>query len=283
MGKAERLTTTNHDRDSSGMTYVYPVISRRAGGVSVGINLNPNSACDWRCVYCQVPGLVRGSAPEINLEQLRGELTTMLNEIVHGGFMAERVPEGCCTLCDVALSGNGEPTSCKNFAEIVELIASVMQQFELEVPLRLITNGSYLHKPHVQAGLKQMGDVDSEVWVKVDSATETGIDRINGVSATPELLFKQVKAVAELCPTWIQTCMFAWDDSEPPETEVDAYLAFLKQLKAEDVPVKGVLLYGLARESMQPEASHLGALDEAWMQSFAERIEQCGLPIKLSL
>ncbi|MBS0311602.1 MAG: radical SAM protein, partial [Proteobacteria bacterium] len=55
-----QLTSTNHDRDSAGMTYVYPVVSRRAGGVSVGINLNPNNACNWACVYCQVPNLTRG-------------------------------------------------------------------------------------------------------------------------------------------------------------------------------------------------------------------------------
>ncbi|MDX9945398.1 MAG: radical SAM protein, partial [Azonexus sp.] len=38
------LRTDDHSRDSAGLRYVYPVISRRAGGVSVGINLNPNNA-----------------------------------------------------------------------------------------------------------------------------------------------------------------------------------------------------------------------------------------------
>lgn len=279
------LNTRNHDRDVVGMTYVYPVISRRAGGVSIGINLNPNNACNWHCAYCQVPDLVRGSAPEIDLQQLRDELTTMLEDVVHGSFMAERVPEDCRRLCDIAISGNGEPTSCKNFDAIIELIVSVMQQFQLnnDVKLRLITNGSYLHKPNVQAGLELMGENSGEVWVKVDSATEAGIERINGVAAAPELLFKQVKAAANLCPTWIQTCMFAWDGAEPSQEEVIAYLGFIKQLKAEAVPVKGVLLYGLARPSLQPEAEHLNQLDEAWMQSMAQKIEEEGFAATLSL
>ncbi|PIU16966.1 MAG: radical SAM protein, partial [Gallionellales bacterium CG08_land_8_20_14_0_20_59_87] len=34
------LSTTDHSRDSAGLRYVYPVVSRRAGGVSIGINLN---------------------------------------------------------------------------------------------------------------------------------------------------------------------------------------------------------------------------------------------------
>jgi len=42
-----QLTIHNHNRDSAGYAYVYPVVSRRAGGVSVGINLNPNNACNW--------------------------------------------------------------------------------------------------------------------------------------------------------------------------------------------------------------------------------------------
>ena len=69
-----QLTSSDHGRDAAGFTYVYPVLSRRAGGVSVGINLNPNNACNWRCVYCQVPDLVRGKAPPADLPQLRREL-----------------------------------------------------------------------------------------------------------------------------------------------------------------------------------------------------------------
>ena len=281
----EMLSVQNHNRDVVGMDYVYPVISRRADGVSVGINLNPNNACNWHCAYCQVPDLVRGSAPEIDLEQLKNELTTMLNDVVNGLFMVERVPEDCRKLCDIAISGNGEPTSCRNFDAIAELIVSIMGQFELadDVKLRLITNGSYMNKSHVQAGLRAMAEANGEIWVKVDSSTVAGIERINGVSATPELLFKQVKGAAELCPTWIQTCMFAWDGAEPSEIEVNAYLEFIKQLKAEAVPIKGVLLYGLARPSLQPEAAHLSQLDEAWMEPMAQKIEEEGIAVSLSL
>ena len=83
----------DHARDTVGMTYVYPVVSRRARGVSVGINLNPNRACNWRCVYCQVPGLVRGSAPAIDLSCLRQELTTLLQHVCSYGA----APLSCCT------------------------------------------------------------------------------------------------------------------------------------------------------------------------------------------
>ena len=59
------LNVSDHSRDSAGLKYIYPVVSRRAGGVSLGINLNVNNACNWRCVYCQVPGLTRGGPPPV--------------------------------------------------------------------------------------------------------------------------------------------------------------------------------------------------------------------------
>jgi len=279
----KQLNTGNHDRNAVGMTYVYPVVSRRAGGVSVGINLNTNNACNWHCAYCQVPSLVRGVAPEIDLNVLRTELTHMLDDIVQGSFMTECVPEACRRLCDVAISGNGEPTSSGAFEQVVIVLVDVMRQFGLSIPLRLISNGSYVHKPHVQKGLAQMARHHGEVWIKVDSVTDAGIQRINGIKLDAERLYRQIVEVSEICPTWIQTCMAAWDGQPPTEHEVAAYIEFLRRLKRDAVQVQGVLLYGLARPSLQEEAIHLSVLDEVWMQMTAERIRQAGFRVKLSL
>ena len=38
---------TSHPRDWRHNLYVYPVVSRRSGGVSVGVNLNPDKACNF--------------------------------------------------------------------------------------------------------------------------------------------------------------------------------------------------------------------------------------------
>jgi len=278
-----RLNTKNHDRDAVGMLYVYPVISRRAGGVSVGINLNPNNACNWHCAYCQVPGLQRGVAPDIDLSILRSELEQLLAEIISGDFMQERVPEGCRNLCDVAISGNGEPTSCKEFDAVVQTIIEVMEAFQLQVPLRLITNASYVHKEHVQRGLVLMAQHGGEAWVKVDSVTDAGIQRINGVALGVKHLRQQLESVAAVCPVWIQTCMFSWQGKVPCESEVVAYIEFLKAVVHDGVPIGGVLLYGLARPSLQDESVYLAALDHEWMQAMTARIQILGLEVKLSL
>ena len=285
MPKAIRLTVTDHDRDAAQRTYVYPVVSRRAGGVSVGINLNPNNACNWRCIYCQVPNLKRGAAPAINLKQLETELTAMLADILHGDFMQTRVPEDARRLNDIALSGNGEPTSAKEFADVVQLIGRVMKRFDLlgKIKLVLITNGSLIVRESVQAGLKRMAKLNGEVWYKLDSATREGMSGINNTRQSLKKTAEHLTLAASLCPTWIQTCVFGLDGAPPSETEQQSYVDFLARLLQQKVVLRGVLLYGIARESHQAEASRLSPLPPAWLAQFAARIEQLGLPVQVSL
>jgi wyosine [tRNA(Phe)-imidazoG37] synthetase (radical SAM superfamily) len=232
-----------------------------------------------------VPGLVRGTAPAIDLELLEEELRGFLQEALHGNFMQRRVPEGCRRICDVAISGNGEPTSCRVFDQVVEIIARVMRDARLSDSVRivLITNGSCVHRPEVKRGLEAMAGANGEVWFKVDRATPAGIAQVNGIRLSPARLRRGLETAAGLCPTWIQTCMFARDGTPPDAREVDAWLDFLASLLRDQVPLAGVLLYGIARPSMQPEAAHLSPLDEQWMQSLSRRIKGIGLPVKLSL
>ncbi len=276
------LSVHDHDRGVVGMRHVYPVVSRRAGGVSVGVNLNPNRACNWRCVYCQVPDLTRGVAPPVDLDLLEDELRRMLRELLHGGFMRERVPEACRRLCDVAISGDGEPTSCRDFDAVVEVVIRCMDEYALDAPLRLITNGSYVHRAHVRRGLARMAARGGEVWIKLDRATREGVARVNGVNLDPARQLRQIEAVARLCPSWIQTCMFAFDGAPPPEAELQAWLALLRALKEDGAPLRGVLLYGLALPSMQPEANRLSPLPEAWMRALAARARDIGWEVRLS-
>ncbi len=278
------LNITDHSRDSVGMTYVYPVVSRRAGGVSVGINLNPNNACNWRCIYCQVPDLKRGTAPKIDLALLELELRTFLHELLHGSFMQKHVPLAARRINDIALSGNGEPTSAKEFEQVIALIAHVRSQFELpqDLKLVLITNGSLINRATVQAGLHHMARLNGEVWFKLDSITLEGRQRINNTHISLKQVNNHLRIAASLCPTWLQTCIFQINGTPPTDKESDAYLRFITRLLEDAVPVKGVLLYGLARPSMQPEAPMLSKVSEAWMQSFAEKIRALGLAVKLN-
>lgn len=273
------LVPEDHNRDVTGMTYIYPVVSRRAQGVSVGINLNVNNACNWRCIYCQVPNLTRGGPPAIDLAQLKQELNSMMQALLHGDFMQRYVAESDRRLMDIAFSGNGEPTTCKQFGEVLDIVAEVMQQYDLiqqDVKVRLITNGSQMDKVEVQAWMKKLAQINGEVWFKIDAGNRAGFARINDIQMTPEAHIKRLKTCAALCPTLVQTCMFALDGIAPSEADIADYLALIKQVSTE---IKGVHLYSVARPSYQPEAPRLGRLDEAWLNQMAERIGTLAIPV----
>ncbi len=279
------LDVANHDRGSAALRYVYPVVSRRAGSVSVGINLNPNNACNWRCIYCQVPNLTRGTAPAVDLDVLENELRGFLNELLHGDFMKHRVPEGLQRINDIAISGNGEPTSSAEFVQVVELIARVRSTVALpeEVKTVLITNGSLLHRSEVQQGLRAMAKLNGEVWFKLDRASEAGMRLINDTQTSMIKVRDNLAAAIALCPTWLQTCWFALDGEPPGKQDEEDYLEFVSALLRDGHKPQGVLLYGLARPSMQPEAPRLSALPAENLQAFAERIGKLGLPVKVSV
>lgn len=220
------LTDSDHNRDISGMTYIYPVVSRRAGGVSIGINLNINNACNWRCIYCQVPNLVRGTPPPIELEVLEQKLRDLLANVLHGDFMERYVAEGDRQFKDIAFSGNGEPTSAKEFPQALLLVEKVLRDFNLldssfrsPIKIRLITNGSLLDKPAILESLRHLASCNGEVWFKLDAGTKEGIARINDVNLNPQSHIQRLKHCAEICPTFIQTGMFALDGEPPHENE----------------------------------------------------------------
>ena len=279
------LSITNHSRDSAALRYVYPVVSRRAGGVSVGINLNPDNACNWRCIYCQVPDLTRGTAPAIDLAVLEKELRVILDESLHGDFMQTRVPEGARRINDIALSGNGEPTSSAEFTQVIELIARVRAEVALPEAVKtvLITNGSLLYRSEVRQGLRDLAKLNGEVWFKLDRASEAGMQLVNDTRTSIGKVRDNLIAAISLCPTWLQTCWFALDGEPPSRQDEDDYLEFVSALLRDGHKLQGVLLYTLARPSLQPEAPRLSALSAEQLQAFAERIGKLGLKVKVSL
>lgn len=271
------LTTSDHSRDRAGLRYVYPVVSRRAGGVSIGINLNPNNACNWRCIYCQVPNLVRGTAPPIDLALLEHELRSFIDELRGGSFMREQIPPAARRIADVALSGNGEPTSAAEFPEAIAIAGRVLADLGLSdtVRIRVITNGSLVLRPAVLTGLSRLDALGGEVWFKLDAGTRAGFRRINGIAAEPHAVARRLRRCASECATWVQTCLFSIDGQAPGEDDIGAYLALLAE--AGTATLRGVHLYGLARPSLQPEAGRLASLAPAYFERLAGRLREMGL------
>ena len=87
---------------------------------------------------------------------------------------------------------------------------------------------------------------------------------------------------ASSCPTWLQTCLFQTDDTPPSEAESHAYLGFIEEMLRGGVIIEGVLLYGIARPSLQPEAPRLTTISQEWMEAFSAKIRLLGLAVRLN-
>jgi wyosine [tRNA(Phe)-imidazoG37] synthetase (radical SAM superfamily) len=274
-----KLSIHDHSRDSAGYIYVYPVVSRRAGGVSIGINLNPNNACNWACIYCQVPDLVRGAAPAIDLTLLENELRGFLTQVVQGDWLKQHAYD--LPLQDIAFSGNGEPTSARELQQVVAIVGTLLQQFDLnnKFKVRLITNGSLMQQPQVQQAIADMAALNGEVWFKVDRASSAGMVQVNQVNDNMEAVKRRLLQCCALCPTWVQTCWFALDGSPPDEAEFAAYLDMLREVEQH---IAGVHFYGIARQSMQPAAARLSALPVERLERYADAIRALGIVVNVS-
>lgn len=274
-----KLTITNHSRIFADYTYVYPVVSRRSQGISLGINLNINNACNWRCIYCQVEDLVRGKPTDIDLTKLEAELDSMLNRIVNSDFVLKFAPKNLQRFNDISLSGNGEPTLSPQFSQVVEIIARLRIKYSLnnQVKTILISNGSEIDKPHVIEGIKLLALNNGEIWFKVDSATETGMTTINQVNLSLESVKKRLKLASSLCKTYIQTCMFKLQDKNPSEHEIEQYLNLIVDVKSH---IAGVLLYSTARHPALPEGGHILSVNEDFLAGIAKQLEKHQIMVK---
>jgi len=278
------LSIKDHNRFQEGFEYVYPVVSRRAGGLSLGINLNTNNACNWRCIYCQVPDLIRGAPPPVDLDALEEELSVFLSQILIGSYLEDQVPKGQRRLNDIAFSGNGEPTSAPNFADAVKTIHGVRVRANVPEVVKtvLITNGSLMHQHKVMKGVKDLSGINGEVWFKIDRATVEGAQLINDTKINKSRIMSNLEASAKACPTWIQTCLFKLDGLHPADSDLDAYVQLIGEAVARGIPFKGILLYGLARQSYQPESARLSKLDDGWLNAFAHRLRELGVTVNCS-
>ncbi|QDC60623.1 radical SAM protein [Candidatus Methylopumilus universalis] len=275
------LSIHDHSRELSGLKYIYSVISRRAGGLSIGVNLNVNNACNWQCIYCEIPNLTRGSPPPIELDVLEDELRFFLHEIIHGDYMEKNVAIEDRHLKDIAFSGNGEPTSAEEFPQVILIVKKILEEFNLlhKIKIRLITNGSLMHKESVLEGIQVLANMNGEVWFKVDAALEESTKVINQVNIKPQQAIDRLKRCSEICPTFVQTCIFTIDNKEPNNKEIDAYIKLIDSAKKS---IKGVHLYGIARPSMQPEAYRLGRVNINVLENIADQLHNNGIESTVS-
>ncbi len=106
---------------------------------------------------------------------------------------------------------------------------------------------------------------------------------VNDTQMKLERVRENLRIALSCCPnTWLQTCWFTVDGWAPDKQDEADYLGFLDMLLSHGIRPRGVLLYTLARPSLQPEAPRLAALEAGELEKFAQRIKAIGLDVQVN-
>ncbi len=266
-----------HPRTFEDNRFVYAVVSRRSGGVSIGVNLNPEKYCNFDCVYCQVDRTVRGGAVlrKIDLPQLADELDEMVELAVTGrlfeGTRFSTTPAEFRRLNDIAMSGDGEPTASPIFDEVVQLCADIRRRRGLEpVKIVLITNATLLQRERVRKSLEVLDANNGEIWGKLDAGTEAYYQVIDRSKVKLAEVLENLVVTARKRPIVIQSLFMRLRDQPPPLAEQDAYCDRLCEIMAGGGQIKLVQIHTIAR---RPAESSATPLDNAEVDALAELVK----------
>ncbi len=293
----------SHERSFQGNRYVYPVLSRRAGGISVGINLNPDKGCNFDCVYCQVdrtPAGMEGIEPVhrmVETGKLMEELGTLQKSVQEGDLFQkppfEAVPVPLRRMADIAFSGDGEPTMVPEFPDILKAVAGFRNLTPglFTVPIRIITNGTglfktrlrvsvrdtlFLEQPHPRDGSTPAKEVFDEIWFKLDAADPASFSRIDRSAQTFDRYQKSVLETLRDLPVTLQTMVLDIRDPDNPFCPeglwAEAMRDWVTTLQKEGARIRQWHLYTVARTPPSPEilavsSERLGHLADFFRQS----------------
>ena len=280
--KSSWAAVQDHTRHFSDFTFVYPVISRRSKGLSIGVNLNPDKVCNFDCIYCEVDRRTPGAVTEVDLRQMKDELTAMIRFAKDGGLAKEpkfdEVPWLTRKVKDIAFSGDGEPTMIHNFADCVQTVVDVKQAEDLDATeIVLITDAAGLDKADVKLGLEIMDAHEGEVWGKLDAGTEDYFKAVNRTNVKFQRILDNLLATAKKRPIIIQSLFLKVHGDQMSAAELESYCDRLQELSAGGGQIREVHLYTVARPTPETFATKL---ELAELESMAATVrERTGLTV----
>ncbi len=263
-----------HARRFDSNRFVYPVISRRSAGLSIGINLNPDKVCNFDCIYCQVDRTVTSETRFVAMPELLGELDDVLALAQSGELFGHprfsATPPALRRLNDIAFSGDGEPTTYRNFDAIMEACAERKRLAGADqAKMVLITNASMFHRPHVQRGLEILDANHGEIWAKLDAGTEEYFRRVDRTSIPFSRILDNILAVARVRPIVIQSLFMRIAGEGPDAQEIDAYSNRLQAIVNAGGQIRLVQIYTVAR---RPAESYVKPLMPGEVDHIVERV-----------
>ncbi|MBI3831249.1 MAG: radical SAM protein [Planctomycetes bacterium] len=278
------LSESSHPRTFRENTYVYPVLSRRSNGISVGVNLNPDKVCNFDCIYCQVDRSKKPQEYFVGLPKLLDELRTVLTGLRAGGALWKEpefasLPAGKKRVSDIAFSGDGEPTTFKNFSQVVKAAVGVKEALGFKEPkVVLITNATGFDRPDVRDGLSFLDQHNGEIWAKLDAGTLEYFRVIDNTEFPFAKVLENILSAAKERPVVIQSCFMRVRGASPSSDEIAAFTARLDEIKKQGGRIALVQVYTVARD---PAYSIVSSLDDAEVDAIATRVTQAtGIPTR---
>jgi len=267
-----------HERRWHRNNFVYAVVSRRSAGISVGVNLNPDKACNFDCIYCQVDRDQPPAVRDVDLPRLADELDAVLiaerDGLLYLDTPYSAVPPDRRGVRDIAFSGDGEPTTYPRFDEAVAIAAEARTRHHLaDTKIVLITDACYLTQPRVRAGLERMDAANGEIWAKLDAGTEDYYRLVNRPNVPLQRVLDNILDAARVRPVVIQSLWMRVHNAPPPPDEVAAYCDRLNKLLAAGAKLKLIQLYSIARRTADPSATPLADAElDAIARTVRERV-----------
>jgi wyosine [tRNA(Phe)-imidazoG37] synthetase (radical SAM superfamily) len=241
--------------------FVYVVVSPRARGLSIGVNMNPDKHCNFDCAYCEVDRLVPSPEAALDVDVMADELEQTL-WLAHAGRLRDlpgyrNTPAELLELRHVSLSGDGEPTLCPNFIDAVHAVIHTRARGMFPFfKIVLITNGTGLDLPGVQEGLRYFTARD-EVWAKLDAGTQDYMDKVNRPGYSLEKILANIRLVARQRPVIIQSLFPLLNGAAPPAEEIEQFAQRLQELKLAGARIPLVQIYSATRPTPHSECGHL--------------------------
>ena len=265
----------DHRRIWRDFDYCYPVLSRRSKGISLGVNLNPDKACNFDCVYCEVDRNALPRRRDIDLDRMEAEMAALLDLCMDGRIFEfgpfNSAPAAQRRLNDIAFSGDGEPTTAPEFPKAVERLARLKVERGLQdVKMVLITDASRLRAREVMEGLAILMAHQGEIWAKLDAGTEAYYREINRTKVPFERILENLEATARHWPITIQSLFLSWQGRGPDQEEIAAYCRRLHQILRMGGRIEGIQVYTVARPTPEAEARPLFAAE---LEGVAARIK----------
>lgn len=253
----------SHPRTLGAQRYVYAVLSRRAGGISIGVNLSPHKACNFDCTYCQVDRTTPGPEKTVDLAVLRDEVRATFHAARAGALSAEprfaaAAPE-LRQVVDVAFSGDGEPTNEPWFPEAARIVAEERSAAGLTIPVRVITNATVLHLPRVAETLRMLDRHGLDVWAKLDAGTESYYALVDRSRVPFRVVLDNVLRCARERTTTIQTLFARHHGEAPTSGEVSAWADRLREIREGGGRVGWVQVHTVARRPAESFVTPLTA------------------------